>query len=172
MKGLLVVTAVAIVLGPTTGWTQDDAAAARIRQQLRKGDRVTLALDSGSMAGRLDAIGPDGLVVRTESGERRVPFAAVSEARRTRRGFILGTVIGAGIGVACGAALASYAENEGGNKAAAYLFPIAVGAGAGAGIDALLNLERTVYRREAPPRLSIAPSASPHGAGVGAVVRW
>lgn len=43
--------------------------------------------------------------------------------------------------------LRSYVYNEGGSQAGAVLFPIAVGAAAGLGLDALLARNRTVYVR-------------------------
>ena len=159
---------------PGTAGAQPGEAGHTLREQLRRGDRVTLVLDGGVVKGKLDSVGPEELVVRTASGAERVPFASVTEARRTRRGFLLGAFIGAAAGGASGAVLGTVAEHKGGSSHGAAILSTAVsGALIGAGIDALVNFERTVYRRQgSPAHLSVAPLFSPAGAGVRASVWW
>lgn len=76
-------------------------------------------------------------------------------------GLRLGTIIGASVGVVPALAVASWFSNEGADAAIPVALLIAGGAAIGAGIDALLNLDRTVYRRV--PRISIAPAVGTHG---------
>lgn len=172
MKAVALMLAAALTLVSAPARAQDDNGTARLREKLRQGDRVRLALDSGTLTGKVDAVDADRLTVQTATGEQVVPFASIVEARRTRRGMLLGTLIGAGAGVAFGAAAASYAENETGNGTTAFLFCTGVGIAAGAGIDALVNFERTVYRRPSASRVSIAPAIGTSAAGVAAIVRW
>jgi hypothetical protein len=48
-------------------------------------------------------------------------------------------------------------ENEGADATAPTAFLIGLGAGIGLLIDATVDLPRTVYRRDTPPRVSVAP---------------
>jgi hypothetical protein len=172
MRRLGIAIAGIILLVPAIAGAQESDVARIVGQRLREGDRVTLVSDSGLTRGKLDAIGTAELVVRTASGVERVPFATITEARRKRTGILLGLVIGAGIGGACGAALASLQENEGGNATAAFVTLTASGAAIGAGIDALVNFERTVYRRDSAKHVSVTPVLSPAAAGIRASLRW
>lgn len=157
----------------TAGAQPGDAAGQAFRERLRAGDRVTLLLDAGVMKGKLDSIEAEHLVVKTASGSQRVPFASVREAGRQRRGFLLGTIIGLGVGAGCGAALGSLFENEGGSAVGPLVGLSAAGAVIGGGLDALINLERTVYRRQgAPARVSLGAGVRPGGAGIQASVQW
>jgi hypothetical protein len=172
MKKLAVILSAVITLLTVPAWAQTDDGTARLREKLRQGDRVKLTLDSGMVAGRVESVGVNQLTVWTDEGEQLVPFTSITEARRTRRGMLLGTLIGAGVGAAFGAVAASYAENETGSASAAFLTVMAMGIGAGAGIDALVNLERTVYRRPSSSRVSIAPAVGAGRGGLAATVRW
>jgi preprotein translocase subunit YajC len=172
MKGLVLMLAAAITLVAIPARAQSGDVTARLQEKLRQGDRVKLTLDGGMVTGRVEAVGTDRLTVQTDAGEQAIPFTSVIEARRTRRGMLLGTLIGAGVGAAFGAVAASYAENETGNASTAFLTVMAIGIGAGAGIDALINLERTVYRRRSSARMLISPAITRSGGGVAATVRW
>ncbi len=48
----------------------------------------------------------------------------------------------------------------------------AMGAGVGAGIDALIHGRETIYSSKAPRQVAVAPLITPHGAGVRVGVRW
>jgi hypothetical protein len=144
-----------------------------LREQLRKGDRVTLRLDGAAVIkGRIESIGPEGLLVLADGREERVPLATVVEARRKRLSFILGTVIGAGAGAGLGIPVYSLVESEGGSGAGAIGGMMLMGAGIGAAIDALVNFEHTVYRREHAARVSIEPVVAAHSGGLRASVVW
>jgi hypothetical protein len=112
---------------------------------------------------------PDAITLRRGEERRTIEAGRINRVRRTRMGVLLGAIIGGGPGIAAGAALASLARNEGGNPTAAFICPLAVGLGAGIGVDALVNLPRTVYRRRAAARVSVFPvlMAGTHGASVG-----
>jgi hypothetical protein len=145
---------------------------ARMREQLKAGDRLTIHLvDGASLDGQFAEAGPDSLSVTTKSGTRRVGATDVTRVQRTRRGFLLGTIIGAGVGLACGAVLASYAENEGNSRAAAVGLLTAAGAGIGLGIDALINFPRTVYRQPSS-RTAVQIDARPTRAAVGVTISF
>lgn len=170
LAGLVLVGAHAAAAQPAGA--QNDEAAETLRQGLRSGDRVTLRLDSGITRGKVLSVGSEELVVSTADGPTRVAFTSIAQARRTRRGVLLGAIIGAGIGGVCGAALGSLYENEGHNGAEPFLVLTAIGLGIGTGIDALINLERTVYRRPQSARLSVVPYGSRGAAGVQVSTSW
>jgi hypothetical protein len=149
-----------------------DPAFARMRDKLNAGDRVTISLTDGrKVKGRFSAVSGDALSVSTPAGDQSMPAADVARVQRHRRGMLLGTIIGAGVGLACGAAMASWAENEGGSQAGAYVGMTALGAGIGLGIDALVNFPRTVYRQP-PGRTALRIDAGPRRTAVGLTVAF
>jgi hypothetical protein len=144
---------------------------ARLREQLKAGDRLTVRLSDGSaVSGKFAEVGPESLSFTTDSGTRRVAADDVVRVQRTRRSYLLGTIIGAGVGIACGAALATLAENEGGNYAPA-IAVAGAGAGIGLGIDALVNFPHTVYKRPAP-RTALRIDARPARVAIGATLSF
>ena len=168
-----VMTVLAVVASCGVLLAQTDPGVARMRDKLKVGDRLTVDVGSGlRLNGRFAGLTNDTLTISTGAGQQTLDMSDVTRVRRHRRGFLLGTVIGAGVGVACGAALASLYANEGSDGAgAAFLGLTALGAGAGAGIDAALNIPRTVYRR-APNRASLVIDARPGRTGVGVAIAF
>ena len=148
----------------------DDAAVAALDRALRPGDKVTIALPGDArLTGRFILVSPEFLAVQTNEGRREVPTTDVQRVRRTRMGFLAGPVIGALAGLGLG--LAAYNALGDDMAASGWMMMIGVGAGVGLGIDAAINLPRTVYERDAP-RVSVAPVVTPRGAGVGLKVRF
>jgi hypothetical protein len=70
---------------------------------------------------------------------------------------LLGPIIGAGVGIGFAIPTAMLFHNEGADATAPTAFLVGLGAGIGLLIDATVDLPRTVYRREAPPRVTLAP---------------
>jgi hypothetical protein len=131
---------------------------AQLHEDLRVGDPVAVTMRDGTtIRGKTVEISDAGLVVLVGGSRTEVPAGQVVRIERRRNGILLGALIGAGAGVAFGLAARSYAFNEGGNEAAAFLLPTAIGLGAGIGIDALLVRPRTVFERprEAAARFGV-----------------
>lgn len=149
--GAAVAGAFLFVACPVQGQTPETQARAdfsRLHEHLRAGDPVDVATQDGTtVRGKTLEISATSLVVLVDGSRKEIPANQVVKIERRRNGVLLGAVIGAGVGVAFGLALKSYAYNEGGNEAAALMLPIAVGLGAGIGIDALLVRSRTVFER-------------------------
>lgn len=154
-------------------YAQGSGDAGALPEKLKPGDSVTLSLDDTVIRGKLLAIETDKLVVRTGSGQIEVPLTAVNEVRRKRMGILLGTIIGAGAAVAPAWALSSRFANEGQGATAPALLIIGSGAAIGAGIDALLNRNRIVYRRKGTrSQVSLAPAIGTKHAGLQVSVNW
>jgi len=135
--------------------------------RLRQGDRISIAGPGiGAVRGRLVAVSADRLTVRTDQGLRDVTPAEVDRIKRTRFGVLLGPIIGAGAGVALAIPVNMLIAAEGGDATRDTLLILAWTTGIGLGIDAAVNLPRTVYRRDRPARVQIAPQLGPHGGGV------
>jgi hypothetical protein len=133
---------------------------AALARQLRTDDSVRITLISGEVVkGHLAELTPGQLTVLVGDERRAVPTTRVERVQRTRIGVTLGAIVGAGTGIATGAVLAHVFDGEYPLQAALGL--AGIGAGAGIGIDALLNLPRTVYTRAAMPRISAGPILRP-----------
>jgi hypothetical protein len=149
-----------------------DPAFARMHAKLKAGDRVTVNLENGSvLKGHFIDAGPGALAISTPAGDRRLSPSDVSSVRKHGRGILLGTIIGGGIGLACGTALGSLFANEGHDRDPALFGLTALGLGAGAAIDAALNIPRTVYQR-APAHAKVTVDAGPRRATVAVVVAF
>ena len=166
------VGAVGLIAEGSVSAQGNDNAAVILHEKLVVGDRVTLSLTSRVVTGELMALGQDALLVQTDAAHERVAFEAVNEVRRKRMGLRRGTIIGAGVGVVPAWIVVSWFNNEGGNATMPAAFLIGGGAAIGAGIDALLNLNRTVYRRATRPSVSVAPAIGMKATGVRAAIAW
>ena len=160
--GLAVVMALASCSLASAQQPGSDPAFERMREKLTVGDRLTVDLMNGSkVEGRVIDGNPDALVISTSGGDRRLSRPDIGVVRRHRRGVILGAVIGAGVGAVCGAAMGSWASNEGHDSAGPFFGLTALGLGVGVGIDALVNIPRTLYRQSSPPRTTFKVEAGP-----------
>lgn len=144
-----------------------DEAAVLLRDRLRPGDHVTLSGRDAVVEGTLVALTRDALLVRTSSGETTVPFTTVNEAHRKRMGIKLGVIIGAVAGITPGVLAAIVTDD-----AKAIPGNIALGAAIGAGIDAMWNRNRRVYRRGAASETAITPVIGPDIAFVRVSTSW
>lgn len=173
------IVALAIAASSGIGWAQapseqpgSDPSFARMRARLKTGDRVSVDLQNGStLEGRFIDVGADALSIATSIGDRRLLPGDVVQVHRTRHGVLLGAIIGGGIGLACGSALGSLFANEGHDRDGPLFGLTALGLGAGIGIDALLNLPRTVYQRS-PARAALRLEAGPRRTMAGVTVSF
>jgi hypothetical protein len=139
-----------------------------LESRLRQGDRVSITGPGiGTVRGRLLALEPDRLTVDSDAGVRHITADQVDRIKRTRFGVLLGTIIGAGVGVAFAIPLNMLIHAEGGDALGDTTKLLALTTGIGFGIDAAVNIPRTVYRRDARPRVQVAPLVGADGAGLG-----
>jgi hypothetical protein len=144
-----------------------------MRAKLKAGARLTVDLMNGSrVEGRLVDAGPDGLSISTDVGDRRLSRPDVAVVRRHGHGIVLGSVIGAGVGLTCGVFVGMILANEGHDRDPAVFGFTLMGLGIGAGIDALVNIPRTVYRSQSPSRTTFRLEAGPRRTAVRLVVRF
>jgi hypothetical protein len=141
--------ALAILVATVADAQQVATSSAHLPVFLRAGDTVYITEDRGQ---------PEWQGTRDIAAER------VTRVQVRRNGVMLGAVIGTAIGIPFGIALKSYANNEVGSEAGALAFPIAIGAGAGLGIDSLLVRPHTMFERRAPSREGHSFGATKTGA--------
>ena len=163
--------AVAIVLLTTTTATAQDARAA-LERKTRPGDNLTVDLsDTSTIYGRLVTAGADVLTIETLGGRLSLPYAKIDRVRLRRNGVVLGTIIGAAAGLSYGLFVRNALEPEWGDGDVPMILIIATGVGVGYGFDALMSLNRTIYRRPAATvGLQLMPRS--RGATAGVHVRW
>lgn len=133
---------------------------------VRKGDLVTVRDQTGtSTRGTITEVSADQLVVDTAGVVRRWSAGELRDVRRRTGDSVLnGAIFGAAIGG--GLVSLAYLDNEcRGDPACALavLVYAAIGAGAGAGIDALIRANRLIYRSSGSRvSWSVAPAFSVH----------
>jgi hypothetical protein len=158
------------LLAVSTAAAQD--ARAVVERKTRPGDRLTIDLrDQDTIEGRLLTAGADLLTIQSAGGPVAIPYADIDRVRRRRNGVVLGALIGLGAGLTFGIPVRIIVNAESGDGDRALLALAAYGLGAGLAIDALLSLNRTVYRRSGKSvRFEIAPL--PLGVTAGIRARW
>jgi hypothetical protein len=155
-------------------WAQTgaDPSFERMRARLKAGDRLTVDLQNGStLEARFIDVGPDALSVATAIGDRRLLPSDVVQVHRHRRGVLLGAIIGGGVGLTFGTAVGSIFASEGQDRDGPLFGLTALGLGIGIGIDALINIPRTVYQRS-PSRATLKIEAGPRRTMVGVGVSF
>ena len=170
MKGQLT-TALALVLVTAIPAAAQDARS-RLADKTRQGDRLTIdTRDRSTIKGRLLTAGEDVVTIESIAGPVSIPYSNIDRVRRKRNGVLLGSVIGLGVGIACGIPLKMLVDNETGEGTNALITVSAIGLGIGMATDALLSVNRTIYRRStATIGLELAPV--PRGATAGVRVQW
>lgn len=134
--------------------------------RLRAGDRVAVTGPGGErVRGVFAGLSPDTLLLDTDAGRRAIPAADIDRITRTRFGVVLGTLVGLGTGVAFAIPLNMLIAAEGGDAVGDTAKLLALTTGIGFGVDALVNLPRTVYRRGERPRVRLTPQVGPGGGG-------
>ena len=183
MRGILHGTMVIALLAPAAAAAQpvSDARHATVSQ----GDRVRVTDESGrTITARVAAISDSGLTLQDGSERAEIPYGAIVKIDRPRDriwdGALGGFAIGAGIGLIgiaaeekdtscqpeawfCGASFGPPAS-------AVVLMLGGIGAGIGAGVDALIGGKKTLYERGRQVR--IAPVVGRGGAGARVTVAW
>jgi hypothetical protein len=150
-----------------------DPGAAGLSRKVRPGDRLTVTTrDLARIRGKLIAVQDDNLLLATETGQLRVPFESLERVGRQRRGMILGPIIGAGVGVGFAIPLSMLFANEGADATAEAAMIVGLGAGIGLIFDALIDLPRTVYRRDRAARVAIAPQVGQGRGGLAMLVTF
>lgn len=134
--------------------------------RLRSEDRVAVTTPVGTLKGRFVQVADDVLVIKDEQGLRRIPASDVDRITRKRHGVLLGTLIGLGVGTALAVPVNMLFHSEGADATAPTVFLVGLSTGIGVGIDALVDLPRTVYRRDRPMTMRVAPQVGPKRAGV------
>jgi hypothetical protein len=167
--------AVLVLVSCGTGWAQPsgiDPSFERMRAKLKAGDRVTVDVQDGSsVKGRVLDADPDSLSVSASGADRRLARSEVARVQRHGHGIVLGAIIGGGIGLASGVALGTYFYNEGHDRDGPLFGLTALGLGFGIGIDAMVNIPRTLYQRS-PSRTTFNVEAGPRRAAVRVLVAF
>lgn len=171
-----------LLLGlPAQGRSQGIAESLdELRLLVRPGDTIVVGDRAGSsVRGRILSLSPSTLVVRTD-GRLREWSQAELLTISTRRadslgnGALIGLGIGAGIGVAVVAANCGGDDDCGAAVTLVGLFYGGVGAGIGAGVDALISRHHVIFERQAgSARLGVAairPSGGSRGVGAAVAV--
>ena len=138
-----------------------------LESRVRQGDRLSITgPDIGTVRGRLIALERDRVTIDSDAGVRHIAADQIDRIKRTRFGVLLGTIIGAGVGVAFAIPLNMRIHAEGGDALGDTTKLLLLSTSIGFGIDAAINIPRTVYRRDARPRVQVAPLVGADGAGV------
>lgn len=168
LPAMLVAIAAGIAAPATAQSTQGtEPAFAELAGRLRDGDTVTVTGPTvGLVRGRFVGLSADTLTVATDAGPRTIGASDIDRVTRRRRGVVLGTIIGLGVGIGFAIPLNMLFDNEGGNRARPTITLLAASTGIGLGIDALIDLPRTVYRRSDSRKVRLAPQIAPRGAGL------
>jgi len=165
----LIVAVMAVTAAPAAAQPASDTEPtfAVLDNRLREGDTVTVTGPSlGVVRGHFAGLSPETLLVNTDDGPRTIAASDIDRVTRRRRGVVLGTIIGLGVGIGFAIPLNMLFDNEGGNRAGPTIKLLAASTGIGLGIDALIDLPRTVYRRRDRVKVRLAPQLTRGGGGV------
>jgi hypothetical protein len=143
-----------------------------LERKTRPGDRLTIDLRSQDpVEGRLLTAGADVLTIESSAGPVAIPYSDLERVRRRRNGVVLGGIIGLATGVTFGIPVRIIVNAESGDGDRALVALAAVGLGVGLAVDALVSLDRTIYRRSTMTiRFEVTPH--PHGAAAGIRAQW
>lgn len=161
--------------------------ADRIRQRVKEGQKVRITDDQGrEWSGRIGTLAPDNLTVVTHDRQAKdIPYDTILRIDRPHDGLGNGALIGLASGAAIGLALVlgeETCEPDGGfwgcgePTAGAYVVaPLIIGglgAGIGAGIDALIRKDPNLFQRTGGARVRLAPAVGPGVRAVRVSVCW
>lgn len=172
---VLAMAAVIFLMSSGLGWAQpaaSDPSFDRMRAKLKAGDRVIVDLQNGStVEARVAGVDADAIRLFAPGGDARYTRSDLVVVKRKGRGIILGTIIGAGVGLTFGALASTVFTNEGHDGDGPLFGLTFLGLGVGAGLDAAFNIPRTVYKR-GPSRTTLNFDAGPRRTAVRLVVAF
>ena len=162
-----------IMSGPVSAQTHPDG----IPKDLKPGQKVSVIDEHGTkLRGRVVDLSGDALTIANGTNRTTVPHTSVLRVDLVddlRKGVGIGALVGAGL-----FAIEAWAAHEDGLtlNAAGYGVVAALycglGAAVGAGIDALVGGDRTVYQRSRTSRFNLAPVLGPRRVGAVAGITW
>jgi hypothetical protein len=138
----------------------------QLRVLVKPGDTLTIVDDSGQrIQGKVSSVSASALSVTISGTPRQFLSTEVNTIEKRgpdslKNGALIGLAVGGGIGAAGMIALAATAEsNPGAFVVAGVLMYGGIGAGIGAGFDALIEGRRVIYARSGSPAtaLTVAP---------------
>jgi hypothetical protein len=166
---------------------QEVSSFAALRYVLRTGETVQVTDDAGKIvSGRIVQILPDALEISVASpkagskstfSRQRLSSEDVRTIARNRGDSIVnGMLVGAGVGLGGGIGMWAMAGGCDCYDAGAWMQVfgpyVAIGAGAGALIDAVLQEKTTVYRLQSGARAWLSPAVSKSGSGIQLSLRF
>jgi hypothetical protein len=147
----------------------------QLRVLLRPGDTVLVTDGAGrEVRGTVADLSSSSLALRVGGGRRTFLETDIASIRQRRpdpltNGAKWGFIVGAGLGVLGGITIASEYEGSSGTALIPMLALVygGIGAGTGAGIDAMHSSEQVIYgRRGAPAQVTLRPILSPGRRGI------
>jgi hypothetical protein len=156
-------------LSPASAQDRESANpdSAPVEQFLHLKDKLIVTSEDGTRTkGRLVEMSAGRIVLRQRGGNRSIPTLQITQVQRRRNRLWLGGLIGAGASIPLALVARVYLNNEVGGGGAAAAKIICVGALAGVGVNALVSVPRTVYRRQAAKGLTVQPILGRHDMGM------
>lgn len=170
------ILAAALIL-TVSGEASAQSSGPALQGRLKHGKKVAITDDRGnSIRGRVADAGAD-FVTLSRSGDRfdikYSDIVVIEKVDDVKNGAMIGLLVGAGLFVAdvWVSSQDGITLNPAGYAVFAALYG-GLGAGAGAGLDALIGGNRTIFKRGETARISMAPNVGPHRAGARIAVSW
>ena len=176
----IVALALLFALTATAAGAQELAGSFdQLRVLLKPGETVLVTDGAGrEVRGTVTDLSPSSLALRVGGARRTFLETDIASIQQRRpdplsNGAKWGFVVGAGLGVLGGITIASEYEGSSGTALIPMLALVygGIGAGAGAGIDAMHSSEQVIYgRRGTPAKVTLRPILSPGRRGLAASI--